>query len=117
MRESIALAVATSGSAIVFAGGTVVIALLALAVAGIPLVASLGYASAIAVLTAVLAAITLLPGVPRPGRAPHHSLALPAFLRPRAKKPAAASGRAGAGSSPGTRWSRSPGLARPAGRR
>ena len=38
MQESIATTVATSGSAIVFAGGTVVIALLALAVAGIPLV-------------------------------------------------------------------------------
>ncbi len=42
MRESIALALATSGSAIVFAGGTVVIALVSLAVAGIPLVSSLG---------------------------------------------------------------------------
>ena len=54
-------AVATSGSAIVFAGGTVVIALLSLGVAGIPLVTALGYASAVAVVTAVLAAITLLP--------------------------------------------------------
>ena len=63
-------AVATSGSAIVFAGGTVVIALLSLGVAGIPLVSALGLASAIAVVTAVLGAITLLPGVPRPARAP-----------------------------------------------
>ena len=54
-HESIARAVATSGSAIVFAGGTVIIALLSLWVAGIPLVASLGYASAVAVFTAVLA--------------------------------------------------------------
>ena len=46
-----------------FAGTTVVIALLALAVAGIPLVTSLGYASAVAVATAVLAAITLLPAL------------------------------------------------------
>ncbi len=46
--ESIArCTVATSGSAVVFAGGTVVIALLCLAVAGIPLVTSLGYASAV----------------------------------------------------------------------
>ena len=37
-QESIARAVATSGSAVVFAGSTVVIALLSLAVAGIPLV-------------------------------------------------------------------------------
>ena len=62
-HESIARAVATSGGAIVFAGGTVIIALLSLWVAGIPLVASLGYASAVAVFTAVLAAITLLPAM------------------------------------------------------
>ena len=39
------------------------IALVALAVAGIPLVTALGYASAVAVLTAVLAALTLLPAL------------------------------------------------------
>ncbi|TAK68178.1 MAG: MMPL family transporter [Actinomycetota bacterium] len=63
VRESIARAVATSGSAIVFAGTTVVIALLALSVAGIPLVSSLGYATAIAVVTAVIASITALPAI------------------------------------------------------
>ncbi|HEX5877598.1 MAG TPA: MMPL family transporter, partial [Actinomycetota bacterium] len=62
-HESIARAVATSGGTIVFAGRTVIIALLSLWVAGIPLVASLGYASAVAVLTAVVAAITLLPAI------------------------------------------------------
>ncbi len=87
MRESIALAVATSGSAIVFAGGTVVIALVALAVAGIPLVTSLGYASAVAVLTAVLAAVTLLPAVLALVGGHVNSLRLPAFLRPRPKEP------------------------------
>jgi uncharacterized membrane protein YdfJ with MMPL/SSD domain len=63
VQESIARAVATSGSAIVFAGGTVVVALLSLRVAGIPLMSTLGLASAVAVVTAVLAAITLLPAV------------------------------------------------------
>ena len=87
MRESIALALATSGSAIVFAGGTVVIALVCLVVAGIPLVSSLGFASAIAVLTAVLAAITLLPAVLSLVGRHIHSLSLPAFLRPRPKEP------------------------------
>jgi uncharacterized membrane protein YdfJ with MMPL/SSD domain len=87
MRESIGLAVATSGSAIVFAGGTVVIALICLAVAGIPLVSSLGYASAIAVLTAVLAAITLLPAVLSLVGGHISSVRLPAFLRPRQKDP------------------------------
>jgi uncharacterized membrane protein YdfJ with MMPL/SSD domain len=61
MTDSIANAVATSGSAIVFAGGTVVIALLSLAVAGIPLVTALGIASAIGVVAAVLGSISLLP--------------------------------------------------------
>jgi uncharacterized membrane protein YdfJ with MMPL/SSD domain len=61
MHDSIANAVATSGSAIVFAGGTVVIALLSLAVAGIPLVTALGIASAIGVVVAVLASVSLLP--------------------------------------------------------
>jgi MMPL family len=89
-HESIARAVATSGGAIVFAGGTVIIALLSLRVAGIPLVASLGYASAVAVATAVLAAITLLPAVlPLLGR--HlFGAQLPAFLRPRPRPPGAA---------------------------
>jgi uncharacterized membrane protein YdfJ with MMPL/SSD domain len=63
VEASIAMAVATSGSAIVFAGSTVVVALLILMVAGIPLVTSLGYAAAVAVVTAVLAAITLLPAI------------------------------------------------------
>ena len=63
MGESIARAVATSGSAIVFAGGTVVVALISLRVAGIPLLSTLGLASALAVVTAVLGAISLLPAL------------------------------------------------------
>ncbi len=61
MQDSIANAVATAGSAIVFAGTTVVIALLSLGVAGIPLVSALGLASAIGVVAAVFGSITLLP--------------------------------------------------------
>jgi putative drug exporter of the RND superfamily len=59
--ESIARAAATSGGAVFFAGGTVTIALVSLAVAGIPLITTLGLMSAIAVVVAVLAALTLLP--------------------------------------------------------
>ncbi|MDF1604216.1 MMPL family transporter [Nocardioides sp. YIM 152315] len=83
VADSVAEAVATSGSAIVFAGCTVVIALLALGVAGIPLVSTLGLASAIAVVAAVLVAITLLPAFL--GLLGHRIgwLSLPAFLRPR----------------------------------
>jgi putative drug exporter of the RND superfamily len=61
--ESVARACATSGGAVVFAGTTVIVALLSLAVVGIPLVTTLGYTAAIVVLVAVIAAVTLLPAV------------------------------------------------------
>jgi uncharacterized membrane protein YdfJ with MMPL/SSD domain len=85
VHESVAMAVATSGSAIVFAGATVVIALLALLVAGIPLVTALGYSSAVAVVTAVLAAITLLPAVLALVGTHIESVRVPGFLRPSPK--------------------------------
>jgi RND superfamily putative drug exporter len=61
--ESIARAAATSGGAVVFAGTTVMVALLSLAVVDIPLVTTLGYTSALVVAVAVTAAITLLPAI------------------------------------------------------
>ena len=84
-EEAIATSVGTTGTAIVFAGGTVVIALVTLLVAGIPLVTSLGYASAVAVLTAVLAAITLLPALLSLVGRKIDSIALPAFMHPKPK--------------------------------
>ena len=85
LHEAVAMAVATSGSAIVFAGTTVVIALLALLVAGIPLVTALGYSSAVAVVTAVLGALTLLPAV-LTLVGPHiESVHVPAYFRPSPK--------------------------------
>ncbi|MBS1893205.1 MAG: MMPL family transporter [Actinobacteria bacterium] len=60
LRESIARATATAGGAVVFAGFTVVIALCSLAVAGIPLVTTLGITAAVAVVVAVCAAATLM---------------------------------------------------------
>ena len=62
-RESIARASAISGGAVVFAGCTVMVALVSLAVVQIPLVTTLGYTAALVVAIAVLAAITLLPAV------------------------------------------------------
>jgi putative drug exporter of the RND superfamily len=59
--ESISRATATSGGAVFFAGGTVTIALVSLAVAGIPLVTTMGLMAGVAVVVAVLAALTLLP--------------------------------------------------------
>jgi uncharacterized membrane protein YdfJ with MMPL/SSD domain len=82
VHDAIATAVATSGSAIVFAGSTVVIALITLLIAGIPLVTSLGYASAVAVVTAVLAALTLLPAIFSVLGTHVASLRLPSFMRP-----------------------------------
>src|SRR5690349_19767329 len=84
-REAIALSVATAGSAIVFAGTTVMIALVSLAVAGIPLVTTLGLVTAVAVLTAVLAVLTLLPAVMSLLGRHLFGGKLPAFLRPRGK--------------------------------
>ena len=63
VRESIARATATAGGAVFFAGTTVVIALCSMLAADIPLVGTLGYSAAVAVLVAVFAAITLLPAL------------------------------------------------------
>ena len=61
MVESVGLANATAGSAVMFAGTTVVIAIAGLRIADIPAIAIMGYASAVTVLVAMLAAVTLLP--------------------------------------------------------
>jgi RND superfamily putative drug exporter len=63
VAESIPRTVATSGNAVVFAGGTVIIALCSLGLAGIPIVSSMGYCAAIVVVMAVLGAITLVPAL------------------------------------------------------
>ncbi|MCZ8381441.1 MMPL family transporter [Mycobacterium sp. CPCC 205372] len=54
-------AVGTAGSSVVFAGLTVVIALVGLTVVGIPMISMMGLTAALAVVMAVLAAVTLLP--------------------------------------------------------
>ncbi len=63
VHDAIGHAAATSGSAVAFAGGTVVIALLALAVSGLSFITMLGQAAAIVVVVAVLASLTLLPAL------------------------------------------------------
>ena len=62
-EESVARAVATAGSAVVFAGMTVMIALIGLSVAGIPFLSIMGVAAAVGVAIAVLIALTLLPAL------------------------------------------------------
>ncbi|WP_159796495.1 MMPL family transporter [Puerhibacterium puerhi] len=63
--ESIALANGTSGNAVVFAGATVLIALLALNVTGIPFLGLMGSAGALCIAVAVLVAVTFTPAVLR----------------------------------------------------
>ncbi|APF40441.1 multidrug RND transporter [Neomicrococcus aestuarii] len=63
MEESIGRATGTSGNAVVFAGLTVVIALAALAVPGLPFLAILGISAAATVAIAVLIALTLTPAM------------------------------------------------------
>ncbi|MEU9153203.1 MMPL family transporter [Streptomyces sp. NPDC048417] len=63
VAESVAKATATAGSAVVFAGATVLIALAGLSVAGVPMLTSMGLASAGAVAMAVIMALTLLPAL------------------------------------------------------
>ena len=54
-------AVATAGQAVIFAGGTVVVAILGLGVAGIPFVTAAGIGTSLVVAIMVAAAVTLLP--------------------------------------------------------
>ncbi|KAA9149809.1 MMPL family transporter [Microbacterium lushaniae] len=61
--ESIGLANGTAGNAVVFAGTTVIVALLALNVTGIPFLGLMGTAGAASVLIAVLIAVTLTPAL------------------------------------------------------
>ncbi|MDH6549933.1 MMPL family transporter [Streptomyces sp. SAI-041] len=60
-QEATSLAVGTAGSAVVFAGLTVVIALAGLSVVGIPMLTKMGLAAAGAVVVAVFVALTLVP--------------------------------------------------------
>ncbi|MGV9667898.1 MMPL family transporter [Nocardia niigatensis] len=79
-RESARRSNETAGSAVVFAGTTVIIALAALSVIGIPFLTVMGLAASGAVLIAVTVALTLLPALsgfaglrlkPRPGSRTH----------------------------------------------
>lgn len=63
MRRSIGLATGTAGSAVLFAGITVIIALVALNVTGIGLLGQMGTAAAACVAIAVLVALTFTPAM------------------------------------------------------
>lgn len=63
MRESIGLANGTSGNAVVFAGLTVIIALVALNVTGVGFLGLMGSVGAISIVVAVLVAVTFTPAM------------------------------------------------------
>ena len=63
VHESIGLANGTSGNAVVFAGVTVMVALLALNITGVGFLGLMGTVGAVAVLVAILMAVTLTPAV------------------------------------------------------
>ncbi|WP_104182332.1 MMPL family transporter [Arthrobacter sp. B0490] len=63
LQESIGLANGTAGNAVVFAGSTVVVALLALNITGVPFLGLMGTVGAVAVAVAVLVAISLTPAL------------------------------------------------------
>ncbi|MEU6548851.1 MMPL family transporter [Streptomyces sp. NPDC046915] len=62
-QEAAGLAAGTAGSAVVFAGLTVVIALAGLSVIGVPVLTKMGLCAAGAVVVAVLVALTLIPAL------------------------------------------------------
>ncbi|MEU6349308.1 MMPL family transporter [Streptomyces sp. NPDC047072] len=62
-EDSVGRAVGTAGSAVAFAGLTVIIALAGLSVVGIPVLTKMGLAAAGTVLVAIVLALTLLPAL------------------------------------------------------
>jgi RND superfamily putative drug exporter len=95
-QEAAGLAAGTAGSAVVFAGLTVVIALAGLSVVGIPMLTKMGLAAAGAVVIGVLIALTLVPALL--GFWPNAVLSRRARKRGRAKD--------GGENNGGSRWAR-----------
>ncbi|MGW1430362.1 MMPL family transporter [Streptomyces sp. NPDC002431] len=97
-EEAAGRAVGTAGSAVVFAGLTVVIALAGLAVVNIPMLTKMGFAAAGTVVIAVLIALTLVPAV--------MGFAGKRVMGRKARKAEAAGKAADAKPNMGTRWAR-----------
>ncbi|KUM69121.1 MMPL family transporter [Streptomyces griseorubiginosus] len=101
-EEAAGRAVGTAGSAVVFAGATVFIALVGLGVVGIPELTKMGLGGAGAVALAVLVALTLVPALFGFSGRRVLSRAVRKATRPGGTHPAAAGARPGLG----TRWAR-----------
>ena len=97
--EAATYASATAGRAVIFAGVTVAISITGLAVIGIPFVTKLGMGGALGVLTAVLYATFLLPGllslIGHQGRPPRRCRSCPRPTIPRRPASATLMGRWG----------------------
>ncbi|MFI6812002.1 MMPL family transporter [Nonomuraea sp. NPDC050328] len=95
VHEAVRRTTASSGGAVVFAGGTVIIALSALMLGGFPLLQTLGWITGLSVVFAVLTSVTFVP-------------ALLGVLGPRINSLRVLGRRAAAGGSegPGGGWSR-----------
>ncbi|MDH5163350.1 MMPL family transporter [Heyndrickxia oleronia] len=63
LQEAVAIATGTAGSAVVFAGLTVIVALLGLAVAKIPFLTMMGLSAAVCVLFSIFIAIIFVPAI------------------------------------------------------
>jgi putative drug exporter of the RND superfamily len=63
LPDAIATAMNTSGRAVLFAGGTVIVALLGLAILNVGFLTGMGVAAAVTVFLTVMAAVTLLPAL------------------------------------------------------
>ena len=63
VHESVGRANATAGLSVLFAGSTVVLAIAGLQLAGVPMIAAMGWTSALMVAVTMLAALTLLPAL------------------------------------------------------
>ncbi|MEU8624963.1 MMPL family transporter [Streptomyces sp. NPDC048669] len=97
-EEAAGRAVGTAGSAVVFAGLTVVIALVGLAVVNIPMLSKMGFAAAGTVAIAVLIALTLVPAL--------LGFAGKRVMGRKARRAAEAENRPEAKPNMGTRWAR-----------
>ncbi|MFJ8402584.1 MMPL family transporter [Streptomyces microflavus] len=97
-EEAAGRAVGTAGSAVVFAGLTVVIALVGLAVVNIPMLTKMGFAAAGTVAIAVVIALTLVPAL--------LGFAGKRVMGRKARKAAEAENRPEAKPNMGTRWAR-----------
>lgn len=62
-EESLAKSMTTAGKAVIFAGTTVIVALLAMSTLGISFLSVMGFAGALSVLGAMLTASTIIPAV------------------------------------------------------